>query len=620
MDEIRISDTARYTTTFTPSTTAFTADANTLLLIHSDFNGGLGQDISGNKNDFAVTNLVATDQMVDSPTNNFCTLNPLVRSYDTPTYSEGNLQATGAYALSSYGTIAATMSISSGKWYWEVYQKAVGYVSTGIKSDLSLTSIAVNPQDHTGTINYYTDGTKRIDGTSTSYGATYATGDIVGVALDLDSGTQTITFYKNNSTQGSITISGGCASAASVVPEGITLYTTDVVVMNFGQDSSFAGNKTAQGNQDSNSIGDFYYEPPTDYLALCTSNLASPEIALPTDYFNTLLYTGTGGSGQSLTGVGFQPDMMFLKRRDAGSTGWGAMDVVRGAEASSSLSKLTPNAATAEESSGDTYDVISFDSDGFTVGEGYNLNVNVSSGTYATWNWKAGGTAASNTDGTITSSVSANTTAGFSIVSYTGEDNAGDTVGHGLTQTPELIIVKDLTSAEDWQVYDVTGGPTKYIQLNDTGDYATDTTRWNDTAPSASVFSLGTSDKVNDDGDNYIAYCFHSVEGYSKVGSYEGNGNLDGAFVYTGFRPAFVMTKSVDSTSDWQMFDNKRAGYNVDNYELEANDSAAEDTSTEFIDIVSNGFKNRDTTDPNVAETYIYLAFAESPFKYSNAR
>ena len=153
------------------------------------------------------------------------------------------------------------------------------------------------------------------------------------------------------------------------------------------------------------------------------------------------------------------------------------------------------------------------------------------------------------------------------------------------------------------------------MYLNDTRAQASDANKFG-ASPTASVFTVGSFSPSN----AMIAYCFHSVEGYSKVGSYEGNGDLDGTFVYTGFSPAFVMTKSVDSTSDWQMFDNKRIGYNVDNYELEANDSAAEDTSTEFIDIVSNGFKNRDTTDPNVAETYIYLAFAESPFKYSNAR
>jgi len=217
--------------------------------------------------------------------------------------------------------------------------------------------------------------------------------------------------------------------------------------------------------------------------------------------------------------------------------------------------------------------------------------------------------------------ISANTTNGFSIVEYDGNLTSGATVAHGLSQAPELYVVKSTGIVNSWMMYaDPLGSNNNFIQLNETGGYYGSINRWNDTSPTASVFSLGNSTSVNTSAAPYIVYCFHSVEGYSKIGSYEGNGNADGSFTYTGFRPAFVMTKSIDSTSDWQMFDNKRVGYNVDNYELEANDTATEDTSTEFIDIVSNGFKNRIATDPNVAETYLYMAFAESPFKYANAR
>ena len=260
-----------------------------------------------------------------------------------------------------------------------------------------------------------------------------------------------------------------------------------------------------------------------------------------------------------------------------------------------------------------------FISDGFTVGTDGDVNGNTK--TYVAWNWKAGGTAASNTDGTITSSVSANPTAGFSIVSYTGTGTAGTkTIGHGLSQTPELVIVKDRDAANAWIVGSSKGMDfTDYMILDTNAAAVDDDTMWGDTTPSSSVFTVSTAVQV-DGASDFIAYCFHSVEGYSKVGSYEGNGNADGTFVYTGFRPAFVMTKSVDSTSDWQMFDNKRAGYNVDNYKLAANDLDKHNDTTVFLDIVSNGIKLRGTSDPNIAETYIYIAFAESPFKTSNAR
>ena len=301
--------------------------------------------------------------------------------------------------------------------------------------------------------------------------------------------------------------------------------------------------------------------------------------------------------------------------------------------------------ATSREDPNQTQDLLTFDSDGFSIGT--DNSCNESGNTIVAWDWKAGGgpttdnveaAGATPTAGSVkidgsnlgsalagtiaATRLSANTTSGFSIVKYTGTGSLA-TVAHGLSQAPELIIVKQIPTSSNWAVGATpvySGWTGRAGELNSTGAKSSSSDYWDDTPPSPSVFTIGTELNVNESGDELIAYIFHSVEGYSKVGSYEGNGNLDGTFVYTGFSPAFVMTKSVDSTSDWQMFDNKRVGYNVDNYELEANDVAAEDTSTEFIDIVSNGFKNRDTTDPNVAETYLYIAFAESPFKYSNAR
>jgi hypothetical protein len=329
----------------------------------------------------------------------------------------------------------------------------------------------------------------------------------------------------------------------------------------------------------------------------------------------------------STTGLSFQPDFFFQGCRAGG--GGGAhltYDAVRGFGDDKEITTNSTYAQGGENAdeygyvSGVTSDGVTYAQGSLGAGSGI-VYYNTTDAKYVLWNWKAGGTAVSNTDGTITSSVSANPTAGFSIASYTGTGSAA-TIGHGLSEAPTYIMVKNLTDTYNWFYGgpSFTNGWSDWMHWNKTDEQGNNSAdAWNSTAPTASVFSVGSAYNSISSKD-YIAYCFHSVEGYSKVGSYEGNGDLDGAFVYTGFRPAFVMTKSIDSSSDWQMFDNKRVGYNVDNYELEANDSAAEDTSTEFIDIVSNGFKNRDTTDPNVAETYIYIAFAESPFKYSNAR
>ncbi|MDP6585031.1 MAG: hypothetical protein QF535_10260, partial [Anaerolineales bacterium] len=316
---------------------------------------------------------------------------------------------------------------------------------------------------------------------------------------------------------------------------------TATINVNFGQDSSFAGLKTAQGNQDSNGIGDFYYEPPTDYLALCTSNLPSPEIALPTDHFDTQLWTGTG-SGQTFSDFTFQPDFLWFKQRN-GTSSHALFDSVRGVNAGLDSGSTAAENTVANASQ----DLVSFDDDGFTTGTvsqygslGGNTN------TIVTWSWKAGGTASSNTDGTITSSVSANTDAGFSIVKFDLSSQTGaETIGHGLSQAPEMIVIKSRERGTyNWSVYQKDIGNTKRLILNDSAATSTFSEAWNDTSPTSSVFSIG--DAVWHGADEQIAYCFHSVEGYSKVGSYTGNGaggapNSDGPFVYTNFRPEFVL-------------------------------------------------------------------------------
>ena len=328
------------------------------------------------------------------------------------------------------------------------------------------------------------------------------------------------------------------------------------------------------------------------------------------DYFNTVLYTGTG-SATSITGVGFQPDWVWIKRRnDTGSHR--LVDAVRGA-----TNYLESDTTDAEGSTGN---VSSFDSDGFSHSAG-GLAYNASGSTYASWNWLAANGTSANTDGDISSTVSANTTAGFSIVSYTGSGTASDTVGHGLGVTPAMIIVKNRTEATSWCVTHKSLTTDKVLRLDgtnaegDIGDGELDSPPNNSSTFGFNNGTSGTPLKVvNESSDNYIAYCFAEKKGFSKFGSYTGNGNADGPFVYTGFKPAFVIGKITSDLNEWFMMDSKRDTFNVANKSVYANTSGAENTNHN-VDFLSNGFKLRDsdgTVNLNNG-SYIYMAFAEHP-------
>jgi len=300
-------------------------------------------------------------------------------------------------------------------------------------------------------------------------------------------------------------------------------------------------------------------------------------------------------------------------------------DSVRGVSAGTQ-SQISTNLTAAVPSSTNG-NIKSFDSDGFSVEDGTSGGAprsatNLSGTNYVSWNWKAGGTGVSNTDGTITSTVSANPTAGFSIVKYTGNATAGATVGHGLSQAPELTILRNYTVIHDWQTYAEPIGNTKYLSINSTSGESTSSTRWNNTTPSASVITLGNSNPVNENTKDIIIYCFHSVEGYSKIGSFVGNGLASGTFIYTGFRPAWVVIKkSSASGDDWYQFDSKREPYNFVDKRLVPNGTQTEGSGNP-IDFLSNGIKIRDSSSSfnGSNTTMIYMAFAESPFKTSNAR
>ena len=334
--------------------------------------------------------------------------------------------------------------------------------------------------------------------------------------------------------------------------------------------------------------------------------MAYTDIDKPTDYFNTVLYTGNG-STQSITGVGFQPDWVWIKGRSS-AVNHNLWDVIRG-----TTKYLISNNTGSENTDATLFN--SFNSDGFTVGNGG--IVNDSGVTYVGWCWKANGSGSSNTDGSITSTVSANTTSGFSIVSYTGTGSAS-TVGHGLGSVPACYFIKQRNTTGGWIVYhqgNTSAPETEYLRL-DKDDSTVDDAIFNDTLPTSSVFSIGTNAPVNTSSGTYIAYCFAEKKGFSKFGSYTGNGSSDGAFIYTGFKPAMIIIKKTNGVEEWGIYDNKRDPFNVADHRLFPNLSDSESTTTDMLDFTSNGFKCRTSNNMVGASggEYIYMAFAENPF------
>ena len=336
-----------------------------------------------------------------------------------------------------------------------------------------------------------------------------------------------------------------------------------------------------------------------------------PTINRGDDYFQAVTYTGNG-STNTITGLRFQPDFVWIKGR-SGATDHALYDAVRG-----TTKDLVSNSTAAEttQSTGLT----SFNSDGFTLGALSKVNTNAA--TYVAWCWKANGTTSSNTSGSITSTVSVNTTAGFSIVTYTGT-GANATVGHGLGVAPAMVIVKRRSSTGNWNVRHVSITAANSLYLNLTNASQSDPTVWNSTVPTSTVFSIGTDTGVNASGATYVAYCWSEIAGFSKFGSYTGNGSTDGLFVYLGFRPKFILLKGTSTADDWYIHDSTRNTYNVVDLRLSPNLSSAEvQSSVTVLDFLSNGFKLRTSNGGwnGSGNNYIYAAFAENPFKNSLAR
>jgi hypothetical protein len=542
------------------------------------------------------------DSLVDSPVNgsqvdtgvggevvgNYCTLNPLDNG--GLTLANGNLDFSRATA--SWVSSRSTFGVSSGKWYWEVTLSTGNDCMAGIsKNDAALSSYFANVAN--GWAYNAQNGQKYNNGAGSAYGDSWVGGnDTVGVAFDADAGS--IYFYKNGIVQNSGTAAFTGLTSGPYFPS-VALYGTSTAFINFGQ-RAFAY-QTPGTNR-----------PASTYKALCTTNLPEPTIADGSTAMDVVTYTGNG-STQTISGLNFSPDFGWFKRRGPSAASHFLFDQVRGA------GKFLVSNTTAAEGNDSVYTLQSFNSDGYTMGSTGAMNE--SGSTYVVWSWDAGSSTVTNTAGSISSQVRANASAGFSVVTFTSSSSVS-TVGHGLGVAPYLIITKNRSVSNTWWTYHNAIGNTKAMRLDTTDAQTTISSTWNNTSPTSTVFTVGGE---WGNGNNIVAYCFAPVAGYSSFGSYTGNGSTDGPFVYTGFRPRWILYKRTDTTGYWLLVDALRNGFNPDNNTLCPNLSDAEDP-TDVLDILSNGFKLRVTGSSSNASggTYIYYAVAENPFQYARAR
>ena len=594
-------------------------------------NAGLGKDFSGNSNYWTTNNISITsgstyDSMTDVPTltsataANYCVINPLANS-GIGTLSRGNLQLVTS---TNSKTITGTMALpSTGQYYFEI--TATDYITDngtflGIVNQEFLTGAPSN-----GTwLGFNTYSATYNNGTTTDTNGLTGTnvtqdGDIWCIAVDMTNGK----FWIGRSRSGSLTWADGTTPAVNgsgattlSLPTG-TLYPmayrggsdNETYNFNFGQQP-------------------FAHTPPTGFVALNTFNLPTPTIGATAStqankYFDVSIYTGTGALTQSVTNSNsMQPDFVWVKDRSQ-STRHVLTDSVRGSGIS-----LYSSTTDSEGTNDSTGYLSAFNSNGFTLNRGsggLGERVNYNGDAYVGWQWRASNaTGVTNTAGSITSTVSANTSAGFSVFTFNSGSSGTQTVGHGLGVYPSMVIFKDRNVAGYWSVWHsaFTNPAQGYTYLDLTNGISDDVNQWSNTAPTSSVFTYnsGYSFNVN---RNILAYAWASIAGYSAFGSYTGNNSADGTFVYLGFRPRFIMIKSSSASTEWVMIDTSRSSYNLSDTSLYANRAYSESTigTVDDVDILSNGFKLRNTTGfVNASQTYIYMAFAENPFKYANAR
>jgi hypothetical protein len=580
----------------------------------------LGYDDAGSNdwttNNFSVTAGAGNDSLVDSPTSygtdtgvggevrgNYATMNPL-NSSSSYALSNGNLKLVCPSGTFPDDFAHATIQIpTTGKWYWTCrYTEAGGGGGVGVTPG----SVQVSYGTLTGTYaTFRADGTyaKAAGVTANSTPASASDGDVYTFAFDADNGRLYIAKNATPNTSSTAQLTGFTTG----IPYNVSFNNTT--------------NTSQQTREFCFGASAFPYAAPSGFKALCTQNLPTPTIGATSTtqagkYFNPILWTATDAASRALTGVGFQPDFLWAKSRNTAGVSHRLYDAVRGATTGS----LVTDSTAAEDTTAGQ--LTSFNTDGFTTGTNKDY-LNFGSRTYVGWCWKANGAGSSNTAGSITSTVSANTTSGFSIVTWTGQSSGTATIGHGLGVVPDMVIMKIRSgSSSDWEVYHKNLTSAAYtIRLQSTAAQASAANVWNSTAPTSTVFSVGSTYASGGAGYGMVAYCFAPVAGYSAFGSYVGNSSADGPFVYLGFRPAYIMVKRFTSTGIWEIIDAKRDPYNAADKSLRANASDAEATGVGPIDFLSNGFKLRGTGgNTNDSGTYLYAAFAENPFKYSLAR
>jgi len=584
---------------------------------------------------------------------NFCTLNPLGAqgggTIDIGTLSNGNL------SVSLTDTAFGNFGVTSGKWYWEfrmvssatsgtcggwANQQTNSQPELGYNSPASATGVQmVYMYFASSPMSIVSDGPK-----SNTYGGnadvnTIVQNDIIGIAADFDNDKWYFSINgsfddmrsgQNPSTGSSpmCSASGGGGLQTIARTAGYTWFpaignwaapTRDYTV-NFGQDDTFGGAITAAGNADDNGFGVFKYAPPTGFLAMCSGNLsvsddidpAQTDTDYPSKQFNAITYTGNG-STNAITGLGFKPDLVWVKRRNS-SGDHRLVDSTRGAGIA-----LRSNVAAAEVS--ESNGVTAFGTDGFTLGSegGYNA----SSDTFIAWCWRVGGgSTSSNSEGDITSTVQANTKAGFSIVKWTSNNQSNQDIGHGLSAAPRFIISKPYSASTwSWHVFHHYLGSIGNFQLNNGNAFSSGANTYG-AMPTSSVFRVGTPGNLmpNNTGTDCISYCWHDVEGMQRFSIYTGNGNADGPFIYTGFRPRLLVVKKGSGSNDWVVSDTARNTHNPASKVLRWEDGAAETSSNREVDILSNGFKIRTSNDVynGSGGTYAYMCWGDVPFKYDN--
>ena len=592
MDEIRISNTPRYS---------------------ASYSGTVGDDTSGQGNSFTPNNFTSSDVMPNVPTNNFATFDSLITSRQsggTVTYSEGNLKistsvSSGAYAR--YPFTYSSLGAKSGKWYCE-------FTANATKCAFGITNLGQFDSDITtnpygaaavAALIYTSEGQLRGNNSDIRNGnPSFTTNDIIGIALDLDE--KKIYFHKN----GTYINSGNPNTKAN--PDTVQNLDSGIYVFQAGSDGQ--NNITASANFGQQA---FTYTPPAGYKTLCSNNLPpeAPYIIEPQKHFDTVLYTGNGSSNgdvQRISSLQFDPDFVWIKSRSVSSTHNQVFDVIRSVGGDKAVAT---NLTSAEYSFSD----FDFLNNGFNApySSSASYSCNTNSATYVAWCWKAGGAAVSNSDGTVASQVSANQKAGFSCVTYTGSNDSTVTFGHGLDAAPQVVFLKRRNNANGWRVYHHSVGLGKYLSLSNN---SAETTSAQDFASvSATTFGVkGGYNPTSINGGTYVAYCFTEIPGYSKFDRFKGNNNVDGQVINLGFKPAWLMLKRTDQVSEWNIYDiNRNVGEQPLARQIRANRDYNESgyDAARYVDFLSYGFKMRTNDADHNADggTYIYMAFAEQP-------